>query len=302
MFSAVEKPIGIFYSYEEWFNPLFRELERRGLPYVKLDPSRQWFDLSETDVPYGLVYNDMSYPSYVDGPSQANLSLQPYLHHLEQHHVPVINGSVAIALQRSKAQQLLLLRSLGLGFPTTRILTHPGQLEHATAEFKFPIILKGNAGLGAETLLLKSIQDLKRGWEDGTLALRDEQPWILQEWIPAKGNHVVRAEVINGNFQYAVKLYRTPHDIDFWTADNVATEPSLTIVKAIEKIARAARLEVASVEYAIDRRDNQPYFYAIHAHSNFIVGHRPGGHDAYASLANHIELRLQKRREIELVL
>lgn len=302
MFSTVEKPIGIFYSYEEWFNPLFRELERRGLPYVKLDPARQWFDLSETDAPYSLVYNDMSYPSYVDGPSQANLNLQHYLSHLEQHHVPVINGSVAIALQRSKTQQLLLLRSLGLDFPSTRIVTHANQLKPATSEFKFPVILKGNAGHGAETVLLKSTQDLTDGWEDGTLALRDEQPWILQEWIPAKGNHVVRAEVINGNFQYAVKLYRTPHDIDFWTADNEPFQPSLTVVKALEKIARAARLEVASIEYAIDRRDNQPYFYAIHAHSNFIVGHRPGGQDAYASLANHIELRLQKRREIELVL
>lgn len=299
---APEKPIGIFYSYEEWFNPLFRELERRSLPYVKLDPSRQWIDLSETDVPYSLIYNDMSFPSYGDGPSQANLNLQPYLHHLEQQHVPVINGSVAIALQRSKTQQLLLVRSLGLNFPSTRILTHLGQLQQAAAGFKFPIILKGNAGHGAETVLIKSIQDLKAGVEDGTLALRNEQPWIIQEWIPARGNHVVRAEVINGNFQYAVKLFRTPHDIDFWTADNVATEPSLTIVKAIEKIARAARQEVASVEYAVDRRDNQPYFYAIHAHSNFIVGHRPGGHDAYASLADHIERRLQKRREIELVL
>src|SRR5882672_8978659 len=146
MFSTVEKPIGIFYSYEEWFNPLFRELERRGLPYVKLDPSRQWVDLSETDVSYSLLYNDMSYPSYVEGPSQANLNLQPYLNHLEQQHVPVINGSVAIALQRSKTQQLLLLRSLGLGFPSTRIVNHPNQLKPATAEFKFPIILKGNAG------------------------------------------------------------------------------------------------------------------------------------------------------------
>jgi glutathione synthase/RimK-type ligase-like ATP-grasp enzyme len=302
MFSTVEKPIGIFYGYEEWFNPLFLELERRGLPYVKLDPAQQWFDLSETDVPYSLLYNDMSYPSYGEGPPQANLNLQPYFKHLEQRRVPVINGSVAIALQQSKTQQLLLLRSLGLNFPTTRIVTHRQQLESATAGINFPIILKGNAGRGAETLRLKSIQDLKERWDDGTLALRDDRPWILQEWIPAKGNHVVRAEVINGNFQYAVKLYRTAHDIDFRAADNEAFEPSLTIVKAIEKIARAAHLEVASVEFAIDRRDNQPYFYAIHAHSNFIVGHRPGGYDAYAVLADHIESRLQKRREIELIL
>jgi len=302
MFNIVEKPIGIFYSHEAWFNPLFRELEQRGLPHVKLDPARQWFDLSEKEVPYSLVYNDMSYPSYADGPSPASLNLQVYLSHLEQRHVPVINGSIAIALQRSKTQQLLLLRSLGLDFPPTKILTHPSQLGQVIDELKFPVVLKGNGGLGAETLLIKSIQDLQEKWDDGTLALRDDQPWIVQEWIPAKGNSVVRAEVINGNFQYAVKLYRTPHDIDFWTADSEPIQPSLTIVKAIEKITRTARVEVASVEYAVDRRDNKPYFYAIHAHSNFIVGHRPAGVDAYAGLADHIEKRLQKQRHIELTI
>ncbi|MBL0745040.1 ATP-grasp domain-containing protein [Chryseolinea lacunae] len=302
MFTLIEKPIGIFYGHEEWFNPLFRELERRELPYVKLNPARQWFDLGETETPYSLVYNDMSFPSYADGPSSSNLSLSAYFSYLEQQRVPVINGSAAIALQQAKVQQLLLLKRLGLDFPDTRVITHLSQLKKAGDVLIFPVLIKGNAGLGNETVLVQSLQHLRESLEDGTLALSQQTPWLVQQWIPAKGHHVVRAEVINGNFQYAVKLHRPQHDLDLRTADAEWFEPTHSVVKAVEAIAREARLEVASVEYAVDRRDNKPYFYAIHAHSNFVALPQRHGYDPYAALASHIEARLQKRREIELVL
>ena len=30
--------IAIYHEHPDWFRPLFAELERRGLPYVRLDP------------------------------------------------------------------------------------------------------------------------------------------------------------------------------------------------------------------------------------------------------------------------
>ena len=40
------RPIAVYYEHPEWFRPLFEELDRRGLPYVRLDASRQRFDPS----------------------------------------------------------------------------------------------------------------------------------------------------------------------------------------------------------------------------------------------------------------
>jgi hypothetical protein len=54
------QPIAVYHEHPEWFKPLFTELDRRGLPYVRLDASAHVFDPSEDDVPYSLVVNRAS--------------------------------------------------------------------------------------------------------------------------------------------------------------------------------------------------------------------------------------------------
>jgi len=38
------KPFAIYHEHPDWFRPVFKELDRRGLPYVRLDPRRHWYD------------------------------------------------------------------------------------------------------------------------------------------------------------------------------------------------------------------------------------------------------------------
>ena len=54
------KPIAIFHEHPDWFKPLFAELDRRGIPYVRLDAASHSFDPSETESPYSLVVNRAS--------------------------------------------------------------------------------------------------------------------------------------------------------------------------------------------------------------------------------------------------
>ena len=54
------EPIAIYHEHPDWFKPLFAELERRDLPYVRLDAASHSFDPSEDDVPYSLVVNRAS--------------------------------------------------------------------------------------------------------------------------------------------------------------------------------------------------------------------------------------------------
>ena len=45
--SSSVNPIGIYYEHPRWFVPVFAELDRRGIPYVRLDAARSHFDLTE---------------------------------------------------------------------------------------------------------------------------------------------------------------------------------------------------------------------------------------------------------------
>jgi hypothetical protein len=59
-YQSTEKPFAIFHEHPDWFKPLFAELERRGIPYVRLDAARHLFDPAETQSPYSLFFNRMS--------------------------------------------------------------------------------------------------------------------------------------------------------------------------------------------------------------------------------------------------
>jgi len=64
------KPVAIYHEHPDWFRPLFAELERRGLPFARIDASRHWYDPSAADCPYSLVFNRMSPSAYLRGHEQ----------------------------------------------------------------------------------------------------------------------------------------------------------------------------------------------------------------------------------------
>src|SRR5215217_206717 len=103
------KPIGILYEHAEWFEPLFAEFDRRGVPYERILAHEHRFDPDQREVPYSLVVNRVSPSAYLRGHTSAIFHAAPYLAYLEGLGVPVVNGSRAQALEISKARQLALL-------------------------------------------------------------------------------------------------------------------------------------------------------------------------------------------------
>ena len=112
-------PIAILHEHPDWFKPLFAELDRRGIPYVRMDAAAHEFDPSERrdDIPYSLVFNRASPSAYMRGHAQSTFFTLHWLRHLERLGVPVVNGADIYALELSKANQLDLTASLGLPFP-----------------------------------------------------------------------------------------------------------------------------------------------------------------------------------------
>ena len=47
MTATAERPIAIYYEHPDWFRPLFQALDRRGVPYVRLDAARHRFDAAD---------------------------------------------------------------------------------------------------------------------------------------------------------------------------------------------------------------------------------------------------------------
>ena len=46
-----DRPIAIYHEHPDWFRPLFAELERRGVPYLRLDAGAHRYDPAEPRPP-----------------------------------------------------------------------------------------------------------------------------------------------------------------------------------------------------------------------------------------------------------
>jgi len=95
----MSQPIGILYEHPIWFQPLFAELDRRGLPYERIEAHRHRFDPASRSAPYSLVVNRVSPSSFLRGNASAIFYARDYLAHLERLGVPLVNGTSALLLE-----------------------------------------------------------------------------------------------------------------------------------------------------------------------------------------------------------
>src|SRR5262245_17316426 len=167
---TLRKPIAIYHEHPDWFRPLFAELDRRGVQYVRLDPRAHWYDPAESESPYSLVFNRMSPSAYLRGGVQGMFHTLGWLSHLERLRVPVVNGLHAFTIETSKARQLTLLESVGLDYPAARVFNHPSQATNAAKGLRFPIVVKANiGGSGAGIVRFDRMEDLERAAAEGRL-------------------------------------------------------------------------------------------------------------------------------------
>lgn len=292
-----DRPLAIYYEHPDWFRPLFAELDRRGVPYVRLHADGHSFDALDDTISYSLVFNRMSPSAYLRGHGDAILYTVQFLAHLKRLGVRVVNGYEAFLLEISKAAQLSLLRSLGLPAPRARVIHDPEQAVAASEGLRFPVLVKPNVGgSGALIRRFDTPRALREAVWAGTLDLGIDHTALVQEFIPAESNRIVRVEVLGGRFLYGIRVY-TPGDVfNLCPADVCQTvddgeltpagcpaevakhglrvegyAPPAEIVKQVERITAAAQIEVGGVEYVIDARDGRLYFYDINALSNFVA-------------------------------
>jgi RimK-like ATP-grasp domain len=290
-----DRRLAIFYEHPDWFTPLFAELDRRGIAYDRLLAHSGHFDPADRHPPYALLVNRMSPSAYLRGHTQAMFYTLHYLAFLKEIGANVLNGYDAYVYEFSKARQLGLLHRLGLPYPRARVINDPSQTPKAAEGLTFPVILKPNiGGSGAKIVAFQTPEELRQAASGGALDLGIDQTALVQEYLPAAGGSIVRVEILGGEYLYAIRLHLAAGEFNLCPADYCqvpapeqgtgvrdgvsgcqvpveAYTPPQPIIDAVKRMMAAAHIEVGGVEYLVNARDGQEYFFDINALSNFVA-------------------------------
>lgn len=322
MSASPQQPIAIFHEHPDWFKPLFAELDRRGTPYARIDAAAHAFDPGQPRdaVPYSLVFNRASPSAYLRGHAQSTFHTLHWLRHLQRLGVPVVNGADVYAFELSKATQLDLTASLRLPFPKTRAINDPSRAVPAAREsnLRYPVVVKANVGgSGAGIVRYDTEHALAGAVTRGDVHLGIDGVSLVQELAPLRDGHITRVETLGGKYLYAINVYPAPGSFDLCPADACqradgvelvrsacavdapktglrveAYTPPPEIVAQVERLARSAHLDVGGIEYLVDDRDGQHYFYDINALSNFVAdAEHVIGFDPHVKLVDYLIAR-----------
>ncbi len=288
-------PIGIVDEHPEWSARLPAELARRRLPVERIDHASHGYDPRDRRRPYSVVVNRTSPSSHRRGHGSVLFYAEALLNHYEALGIPVINPVAAYRFEKSKALQVELFERLGLAYPRTVVVNDRAELVKASAGVRFPVLVKPNVGgSGALIERFDSRVDLEAAAE--RLDFGPDGTALLQEYVESEGGAIVRVEVLDGRFLYAIRIVRTATDFNLCPADicqvpsapaggdlhacPVDARPGLTVtrwdappevVDAVQALTRAASIDVGGVEYLVGRADGRVYFYDVNATSNFVA-------------------------------
>jgi hypothetical protein len=314
--SKASLPIAIYHEHQDWFRPLFAELERRGTPYVRVDARAHTYDLAAREPEFSLLFNRMSPSAYLRGDFHGIYYTLSYLAHLERLGVKLINGRRGFLFETSKAAQLTLLESLGLAYPRSRVINHPSKAVEASEGLRFPVVVKANiGGSGAGIVKYDSREALADAVTAGQVDLGIDSTALVQEFTPARDGAVHRIEVVGGRVIYGIRIFSDEERFNLCPADVCQTtggvelsraacpvdapkngmrvEAYVTppdVVEEVERIFAASAIDVGGVEFHVDDRDGSRRYYDINALSNFVAeGPTVVGFDPYVKLVEYLE-------------
>lgn len=304
----------VLYEHPDWFRPLFEALERREIPYDRLHADGQHHDPTTIAADDAVVLNRMSPSAWGRGRASAIAYTSELLDRLEADGATVLNGSEAWRIEISKARQLALLARLGLPAPRARVVRDGPGAVAAARHLRFPVVTKPNVGgSGAGIHRFDALEDLEDAVRLGTFDLGPGGVGLVQEFIPARGGYITRVEVLGGSFLYAIRVHAPAGHFDLCPADLClpgqpageadparpevrveATTPPAEVQREVEAITRAAGISVGGVEYVVDERDGQRYYYDVNALSNFVAD-APGviGFDPFERMVDWLEPQLR---------
>jgi biotin carboxylase len=313
MSPRLSAPIGILDEHPEWSARLIAELEHRRLPFEKIDHSNHAFDPRDRVARYSVIVNRTSPSSHRRGHGGVLFYAEALLAHWAALGIPVINPVHAYRFEKSKALQIGLFERLGVNYPRTVVVNHRDQVLKASGELRFPLLVKPNVGgSGALIERFDSRADLEA--RAAALDFGPDGTALVQEFVESEGGAIVRVEVLDDRYLYAIRIVRPETSFNLCPADicqvpaatpgadlgacPVDAKPGLSVtgydapeavVDQARALARGASIDVGGIEYLVGRADGRVYFYDVNATSNFVAD-APAvlGFDPFPRFADYI--------------
>ena len=292
----LEAPIGILDEHPDWSARLIGELTRQGLPWEKIDHSNHAFDPRDRQPAYSVIVNRSSPSSHTRGHAGVLFYAEAFLAHAESLGIPVINPVAAYRFEKSKALQLGLFEQLGVRYPRAVVVNHRDQVLKALDNVRFPLVIKPNVGgSGAGIVRFGTREELADRLD--TLQFGPDGTALVQEFIESEEGAIVRVEVLDGRYLYAIRIVRRgdagfnlcPADICQTSpapttpdlgACPVEAKPGLDVsrfdapaeaIDTVIRLTRAASIDIGGVEYMVSKADGKIYYYDVNATSNFVA-------------------------------
>jgi hypothetical protein len=280
--------VHVIHENPEWFAPIGDALRAAGVPHEQWLLGEAAVDLSEAP-PDGVFWSRMSASSHTRGHPYAKDQTRGVLAWLQAHGRRVVNGRAALELEMSKVDQLVALRAAGFDVPRTIAVAGTSELSAAARKLPAPFVSKHNqGGKGLGVALFSSHEEYDAYLASPDYAAPVDGITLLQEYLRAARPQITRAELVGGEFIYAITADTARGGFQLCPADACAVpapgqaagqaeEPSLFALRAgfehpvlarYEQFAAAAGIEIAGFEF-IEAADGRLVTYDINTTTNY---------------------------------
>jgi hypothetical protein len=194
----------VIHENPDWFVPIAAALDAAGVPYEPWLLGEAAVDLAEPP-PAGVFWSRMSASSHTRGHPFAKDQTRGVLAWLAAHGRRVVNGRQVLDLEMSKVEQLVALRAAGLDVPATIAVAGARELATAARRLPAPFISKHNqGGKGRGVALFASHDEFDAYLASPAYEAPVDGITLLQEYLQAARPQITRAELVGGQFVYAI--------------------------------------------------------------------------------------------------
>lgn len=275
----------IIHENDEWTEPLINNFKKLSVPFEDWHMAKVNL-LTNKIPPEGIFYNRMSASSHARGHRYAPEYTAVILNWLAAHNRKIINGENALSLEISKSLQYKKLKEHKINVPKSIFCSSRESIINAANEFDKPFITKHNrAGRGLGVKLFQNSKELEQYLDSPSFENSIDGITIIQEYIEADPKVITRLEFIDQKFFYAVQVDASdsfelcPADACNIEEQFCPTNPdgnkfmiinnySNPIVKKCENFLKANDIEIAGIEYVVDK-NGKLYVYDVNTNTNY---------------------------------
>ena len=273
----------VIHENNEWISPFTIAFEKLNFDYEIWYVPEMSLDL-EALPPDAVYWNRMSASSHTRGHRYEPELVSGILSWLERHKRTVINGSKALDLEVSKIRQYQQLEQFSIKTPKTFCAIRKEDLVKGADNIGYPLITKHNrAGKGLGVRKFDNEEALNDYIFGDDFEPSPDGITLLQEYVYAPSQSIVRMEFINSKFLYAVEV-DTSQGFELCPADaceiesNCPTEDfhkfkinenfSIPNISDFEDFLRGNDIGIAGIEIIFDEK-GRFWAYDVNTNTNY---------------------------------